>query len=389
MKDRTGAVITGGDFQGLGVLRTLAKKNIPVALIDSDHCIGRFSRYKKRFFRSPCPSQEEAYVEFLIRLAKTQGVLGWVIFPNSDETVYVLSRNRNVLQEYYRIPTPDWEVIRKVYVKKETYQLAEKHGIPAPRTRCPEGIAGLLNGDLQFPVVVKPSIRDRYYSKVRKKAYLAKDTGELLSIFSRVCRFIPPSEVLVQEFIRGGPKHLYSFCPFFKDGKSVAAVMARRTRQHPMDFGHATTFAEIVHIPELQKIAEKFLGLIGYSGIAEVEFMLDKRDGRFKLIEVNPRVWGWHSLAIEAGVDLPYYQYQDLIGEKIYAGTPAESLKWVRLLTDTPTVFLEVMKGNMKLREYFSSMKGNLSDAVLCLDDPLPFFVEVLMLPYLWAKRGF
>ena len=78
--------------------------------------------------------------------------------------------------------------------------------------------------------------------------------------------------------------------------------MARRARQHPMDFGHASTFAELVDIPEIRNIAERFLGLIDYYGLAEVEFMQDPRDGNYKLIEVNPRVWGWHTIAIASGV---------------------------------------------------------------------------------------
>ena len=51
MQEKVGALITGGDFQALGVLRTLAKKDIPVIMLDSDHCIGKYSRFKKKFFR--------------------------------------------------------------------------------------------------------------------------------------------------------------------------------------------------------------------------------------------------------------------------------------------------------------------------------------------------
>ena len=42
--DNIGVVLTGGDFQGLGVLRTLARKGIPITLLDSDHCISKYSR---------------------------------------------------------------------------------------------------------------------------------------------------------------------------------------------------------------------------------------------------------------------------------------------------------------------------------------------------------
>jgi predicted ATP-grasp superfamily ATP-dependent carboligase len=204
-----------------------------------------------------------------------------------------------------------------------------------------------------------------------------------------MCAFIDPSEVLVQDFIPGGPKNLYSFCPFFKEGKVITSVMARRTRQHPMDFGHASTFAECVDIPRMRELGEKFLRLIGFYGIAEVEFMADPRDKEFKLIEVNPRLWGWHTLAIAAGVDLPYLLYRDMIGGEVEMQMPSRSIKWIRLITDIPTVFLELIRGKMTVSDYVKSMKGKKEFAVLSSDDPLPFIAEIAMLPYLWMKRGF
>lgn len=389
MADKAGAVVTGGDFQGLGLMRTLARKDIPVFLLDDCHCIGKYSRFKKKFARCPKPSEEESFVGFLVELAEREKLHGWVLFPNSDEAVYVLSKNKDLLEKYYRVTTPGWEVIRNVYVKKETYQLAEKNGIPIPRTYFPRDLNDLIEMNVHYPVVIKPSIRDHYFSKVKVKAYLVNSGLELIKTYRKVSSVIDPSEILVQEFIPGGPRHLYSFCPFFKDRKVVLGVMARRLRQHPMDFGHATTYAETVDIPEMRAIAEKFLGLIDYYGIAEVEFMNDPRDGTWKLIEVNPRVWGWHTLAIAAGADLPYLLYRDMLGEELEADAPLRHMKWVRLVTDIPTVFLEIARGRMKISEYLRSMKGQKEYAVFSKDDPLPFFAEIAMLPYLWIKRGF
>lgn len=391
MQEKVGVVITGGDSQALGVLRTLAKKDIPIIMLDSDHCISKYSRFKKRFFRSPHPSDDQSYVDFLIDLAKKEKIYRnrWVIFPNSDETVYVLSKYKNILEEFYRIPTPDWEVIQNVYIKKNTYQLAKKGGIPIPTTYYPDGLQELVELSLNYPVVIKPSIRDNFYSKIKIKAFRVNNKEELVRTYEYVCSIIEPSEVLVQEFIPGGPNHLYSFCPFFKDGEVLTSIMARRARQHPMDFGHASTFAELVDIPEIQKIAEKFLGLINYYGFAEVEFMQDPRDGNYKLIEVNPRVWGWHTIAIASGVDLPYLLYQDMIGEEMDIRLPIDNLKWVRLITDVPTVLSEIIGGRLRIRDYLKSMKGKKEFAVFALNDPLPFLAEVALIPYLWVKRGF
>ena len=341
------------------------------------------------FVKSPHPSDRESYVNFLIDLAKKKNLQGWVVFPNSDDSVYVLSKYKDILEEYYRIPTPSWKVIRNVYIKKNTYQLAEKHGISTPKTYYPENIEALMALNLDYPAVIKPSIRDNFYNKVKIKGFKINNPEELEKTYQYVCSIIDPSEVLVQDFIPGGPSHLYSFCPFFKNGKILASIMGRRSRQHPMDFGHASTFAELVNIPQMKSSAKQFLNLIGYYGIGEVEFIHDPRDDQYKLLELNPRVWGWHTLAIAAGLDYPYLLYQDMIGERMEFPDSLDQMKWVRLSTDTATVFLEIIKGRMKIGDYLKSMKGKKSFAIFTHEDPLPFFAEIAMIPYLWIKRGF
>ncbi len=104
---------------------------------------------------------------------------------------------------------------------------------------------------------------------------------------------------------------------------------------------------------------------------------------------MNPRIWGWHTLAIAAGVDFPYLLYKDSIGDNIEAPSVLKHMKWIRLITDIPTAFLEIVKGNMELSSYIASMKGRKEYAVFCPDDPLPFFAEIAMIPYLWKKKGF
>jgi hypothetical protein len=52
-----------------------------------------------------------------------------------------------------------------------------------------------------------------------------------------------------------------------------------------------------------------------------VELKRDARDGRFKLMEINPRLWQWHGLAAACGVDLPRIAYADLVGTSPPDGT--------------------------------------------------------------------
>ena len=106
MTRKIGVLITGGDFQALGALRSLARKDVPICLLDNDFCISKYSRYRNIFLRSPSPFDEDAYVAFLVDLAVNKKFGGWIILPNSDKAVYVLSKNKELLEKYFKIPTP-------------------------------------------------------------------------------------------------------------------------------------------------------------------------------------------------------------------------------------------------------------------------------------------
>jgi D-aspartate ligase len=389
-REPIGVVIIGGHFQGLGLLRSLAKQNVPTYLLDQGMCIAKFSRYAKRFSKCPDVKQEALFLEFLMDLARRENLEGWLIYPNDDETVYLLARYKKQLEEYYRVVTPSWDIVKFAYDKALTYQLAEQCHIAIPKTFYPRNVAELEQLDIEFPVVIKPSIKEPFFSRTKKKAIRVDSRAELRDTFTKAATAIDTSQILmVQELIPGSTQNLFSVGSIFRDGEILARVVARRPRQHPMDFGHATTFAQTIDMPELEDIARQILGAMGYCGLSEVEFMLDPRDGRYKLLEINARPWGWHSIGSGAGVDLPYLLYRDTLGEKIEKNGFTKGVKWIRLTTDIPTVAIELLGGRMKFSEYLDSLKGKKQFAVMSLKDPMPFIMELAMSLYLWRKRGF
>ena len=194
---------------------------------------------------------------------------------------------------------------------------------------------------------------------------------------------------MVQELIPGAAENLYSVGSLYSNGRVLGKVVARRTRQHPAVFGRVTTHAETCHVPELEDMGTRFLKAMGYQGISEVEFMWDPRDGIFKLIEINARFWAWHGLAIAAGVDLPFLMYRDMLGDTVQVNDFEDGVHWLRLLVDVPASAIQVAKGNISIPAYLKSWKGKKTFDVFSWRDPLPFFAEVLMVPYIMRKRGF
>jgi D-aspartate ligase len=387
--ENVGGVVLGGDFQGLGLAHSLVEKEVPVFLVEHEWSIGHFSRIVKRKEQHFGLLNGGNFADYLIDLAEREGLHGWVLFPNNDEEIKLLSLNHEKLDGVYRNPIPPWETVRKFYDKRSAYEIAEDLSIPIPRMYRGKTLDDLLGQNLEFPLVLKPTVKEGYFTKTKKKAVKVSTREALITEFQGMASIIDSSKIIVQEMIEGGPKNLFSYVAAFDGTKSIAGMSARRLRQHPMDFGQATTYAESVTIPELETLGNKILKGVGFYGLAEVEFMWDEKAKCFKFIEINGRVWGWHTLAKAAGVNLPFIWFQHVMGDEIEVQKAVEGVKWVRPITDLPTVFREMIHGRMSVTEYIASMKGKKEFVILSSGDFLPFLIEYIMIPYLWWKRGF
>jgi D-aspartate ligase len=385
---RPGAIVIGGHFQGLGVIRALGRLKVPVVLMDQEPCMARYSRYIYKYFKCPPVNHEFELLDYLLQ-REMEALAGCVIFPTDDETVSFLSRHKSDLEHRYRVFTPGWKTIRYVHNKEKSYRLAERCNIPIPKTYYPKKIEDLDGIETPFPLIVKPAVMHSFFRVTGKKVFQANDRSELIKSYEKAVSIVGPDEILIQEKIPDVSRHLYSFCPFYKYDRTVAYIIARRTRQHPMDFGHASTFAETVSIGEIKELGERFLSAIHYYGLCEVEFIQDPRDWQFKFLEVNPRIWGWHTLAIRSGVNLPYMVYRDMLHQTIPPWEFKAGIKWIHLMTDIPTVLGEIIRGRLNITNYLQSLKGEKEYAVWAKDDPLPFLCEIILLPYLFMKRGF
>ena len=63
----------------------------------------------------------------------------------------------------------------------------------------------------------------------------------------------------MQEVIPGGGTQQFSYCAFFRDGHGVGSMVVKRRRQHPLQFGRASTYVETVDVPVLEELSERFL----------------------------------------------------------------------------------------------------------------------------------
>jgi D-aspartate ligase len=364
---------------------------VPVCVIDDETSIARASRYVQQVVRVEDLRTEPGVLAALALARSRHGLQGWVLYPTRDEIVAAIAAHRAELTEHFRVPTPDLDSVRSVWDKRETYRLAEQLGIPIPRTWFPRTEADLDEIELRGPLVVKPSVKEHFFYATGDKAWRADSRAELVSTFRRAAEIVPDGEVIVQEMIPGGAREQYAYCTFFAAGSAAASMTVRRCRQHPSDFGRASTYVRTISLPELAGPAARLLHAIGYYGLAEVEFMRDPRDGAYRLLDVNARTWGYHTLGKRAGVDFPYLLYLD---QTCTAPLPAEQIQarpgvsWVRLVTDLPNAIRDLRAGRLRPGGYLRSLVTADTEAVFSISDPLPGLYELALLPHLAVSRG-
>ena len=379
-KTDNGVIILGGHVQGLGILRILGRKRIPGIVIDSTYAnLARKSKFCIRFWRR-C---NEELLDFLISLGKKGRYKNWVVFPSNDFHVRLLSENRKILEPFFILGTDEWKVVRIFYNKKNTYALAEKTGTPFAGTFYPENIDDMDSREISFPCIIKPAVMHEFYRQTGKKVLVCHDKPSLKENYGRALAVIPADEILIQDVIPGPSRNQFSACFLFLQGKTYVHLTACRMRQHPIDYGNATTYAETVDIPILKGYGERILRAANYNGLCEVEFKLDERDGQYKFLEVNTRTWKWHSIANKAQTPFLKTYYDYLTGKEIIPVEGYKSASFRHSVTDLPTQ-LRLLAGGF---DYWKQKRKPVEDAVWAREDMMPWLWEKIYLPHMILTR--
>ena len=377
MNETTGALVIGGNLNGLSIARSLGRRGVPVWMATPPNIkLATYSRYTLRTV--PWPEGEyEVQAAYLSELADRYDLDQWVLFPTSDESAALLSKFHATLSSRFRVSTPAWEVLRWAYDKRLTYRLAAEQQVDYPATIYPASEVALQAVACAFPAILKPATHAVVNRFTADKAWPVANRDELLARYRKARDLVPPDLILVQELIPGGGESQFSYAALCCDGQPIASLTARRTRQYPIDFGYSSSFVETLDIPEIVAPSRRLLAAIRYTGLVEIEYKFDARDGRYKLLDMNPRLWTWSPLGGRAGVDFPYLLWQMLTGNSVSQHTGRAGARWVRMSTDFPAAIHLMLRGLLSPAAYLRSLRGPLEFALLASDDPLPGLLDL------------
>jgi D-aspartate ligase len=370
-----GALIIGGDHGSLGVARSLGRRGIPVCFISDDKFIAKYSRYTLQSWTWPGPHHPDA-LNFLLDLAREQGLEGWVLFPAGDREVKLVGQHHAALSSVYRLATPTWDVAETAVDKRLMIRHAASVGIDHPKSYTLGSRQDAVELACQFPLILKPSAKESFNALTQAKAWRIDSRPELLAKYDEAAKLVGADRIVLQELIPGGGDTQFSYTGVWSYGAPVASMIARRTRQYPVDFGTGT-YVESVDNAEVERAANTFLQSLDYCGMVEIEFKFDARDGRYKILDVNPRVWTWDSLGELAGVDFPLIQWRLAMGEKVSPARGRAGAAWMYVPKDFLAAMTDLVAGRLSFADYLKSFKGPLTLATFALDDLMPALVDL------------
>lgn len=374
-QQKNGAIIIEGHVQGLSNTRALGEIGIPVYVVDKTDCIARHSKYCKKFFRSP-DFQTDQFADFLLDLAVQENIKDWVLIPSNDHAVYTISKHKKQLSLYYKTITPELEIIDKIYDKIKLLSVAESIGLPYPKTQLFSKVNDSVSDELVFPVITKGRNGLSFYKATGKKAFLAADEVQL----RKQLQFIESKNQLSNSFSQelipfDGTNKTISFTAFCVEGQIKSHWMGVKLREHPLRFGTAT-FARSIYEEACYKQSVPLLRALDYTGVCEVEYLLDPSDGKYKLIEINARTWLWVGLARACGVDYALMIYAYLNGHPFaYPDNYRTGINWINPVSDFAYSMLAMLQLRLNPFEYLKTIfaRDNVN-ALMAKGDNRPFF---------------
>jgi len=300
------ALVTEGENEiALATVRSLGEKGIETAVVSSQqNALSFSSKYCTERIVSPPIKNKLKWVDFLLqRIRKNHYDV--ILFCGESSPDYI-SEFRDEFSPHIKFALPEREFYEIASNKKKMMEFAKRFEIPTPWTISPTNLEEVeqISKKITYPVVIKGV---RGANRIR----YATSPHDLISKFKEIYQLEKSLDIslpIIQEYVPGIG---YIFLALFDHGTPKAIFMVKKIREYPITGGSCVQ-GESVFNSELQDIGLKILKKLCWHGIAEIEFILDLRDQKFKLIEIN-RDFGWtQNLAIACGINFAFLYYKML-----------------------------------------------------------------------------
>ncbi len=292
------ALVTDEHYKhSLGIVRQLGRHGAFVSVVaGSKESLVCRSRYCREVILAE-NGKPESLVKTILQTVQQRRFD--VVIPVSYVMTLALAQHKDQLVPYTSLEVPPYQTIKQAADKLEMTKLAQRMGVPAPRTiRASE--LDELGPDLCFPLVIKPQQESPGRPPIRY-VYNKEQLSRARLDISNSRRNGNSCDSIIQEYI---PGHGCGMFATYQNGVCKRVFMHRRVREYPPR-GGVSSCAESFYDSTLESHGRRMLDALNWHGVAMVEFRRDQRDGECKFMEINPKFWGSLDLALAAGADFP------------------------------------------------------------------------------------
>jgi predicted ATP-grasp superfamily ATP-dependent carboligase len=293
----------GGNKNTLAIARYLGRiGKYSVSILHHKKTAVFYSKYCHEFIVCPDIHEKKEYYNFLIKLLREKEYD--LLIPVGSRSVNIVSKNKLEISNYCKTIIPNYETVIKALDKNKTFKLAHELELPYPKTIYCNNIEQVLSESekLKYPLVLKSANESNLKipaAYINSKTELEKTLKELIQSHALFSKNFP----VIQEKIEG---EAYGFFAIYQEGRCKKYFMHRRIREFPVT-GGVSTCATSIYDKTLYETGKKILDELQWEGPVMVEFKKNMEDGRYYIIEINPKFWGSLELCLAAGQNFPKY----------------------------------------------------------------------------------
>ncbi len=283
----------------------------------------------------------------------------------NEDIIAYLNNNKVILKEKFFLPENNYEVIFDKY----------KFNQSLPIENQIETYLGTLDvfskiGNSNF--IIKGRKGNSFKNFTGKKAFFLKDLKE--DERKTIINQIGDKNLIVQKIVEGNFP-VQSVCTTSENGEIKGLFIYEKLRQHPNKFGTGT-YLRSIESDEVLNIAKNILNKIKYTGISEIEFILDPIDNKYKVIEMNPRTWKSINFATQCNQNIVKKYIDFVLGNKTSSDDNYIKNKyWADIFADISQMVRE--------RKIFTYRFSEMYECTWERKDPLPFIASIFLLPFI------
>lgn len=362
-------VVTDSHYRmAVSLIRDLGEAGDNVVACDFDD-IKPNAGFASKYVSRRAPLRRERYEEELFDLCAELCGRGEraVLLPVGARTLAMLSERAERFRAVCSFAVPSPESLRLYNDKSAVGRIAAELGIPTPKKY------GCDTETTRFPAVVKPVCGEKFGLTASERYRIVRTAEELADACGHF-RDITGGEPVIEEYLTGGGAGCSVLCG---GGRVLASICHRRVREYPVS-GGPSSCAEVTESPGLVRLVSKFVASTGFTGVAMFEFKAGD-DGGYRLLEINPRVWGTYPLTRCSGSNFSVLWRSLAAGVSIPEYIPPSPVRMAYYPSDFAAVLGYLRRGEASeffggVRDFFSpSVKNGLYER----GDPEPFFEYV------------